>query len=44
MLAGEIITSSAREWSSLDMGNWLLPLSVSMTPSFMRDIVSGFFF
>ena len=44
MSAGEITASGAGEWSSLDMGNWLLPSSISTIPSFMCDIVSGFFF
>ena len=43
-LAPEIVARGAGEWSSLDIRDGLLPLSVLITPLFMCDTVSGFFF
>ena len=42
MLAGEIIASSAGEWSSLDMGVSLSNFA-SLLPTFMCDTTAGFF-
>ena len=42
--APEIVVRGAEEWSSLDMGDGSLSSSVSITPLFMCDTVSGFFF
>ena len=43
-LAPEIVVRGAEEWSLLVMRDWLLLSSISTTPPFMCDTVSGFFF